>query len=67
MVLVGLYVGSYGVYEVRQLGAHHHHDAHHGDSVIAAAGRIQDAPADWAHQHGAWPWLLAFAVLLAGV
>lgn len=70
MVLVGVYVGYYGVYEVRQLGGHHHHDhddAHHGDSVIFAAGRIQDALADWVHQHGAWPWLLAFVVLLAGV
>lgn len=66
MVLVGLYVGYYGVYEVR---SHHarHHEMHHEDSVIPGVGRMQNALADWVHQHGAWPWLLAFAVLMTGV
>ena len=33
------------------------------DPVIAAAGRVQGAIAGWVHQHGAWPWLVALAVL----
>ncbi len=70
MVLVGVYVGYYGLYEVRSMWAHHdhgHHHSEHGDSVIAGAGRVQDALAGWVQQHGAWPWLVAFAVVVAGV
>jgi cytochrome c biogenesis protein CcdA len=70
MVPVGIYVGYYGVYEVRSLGAHHdhaHHHGQHGDSVIGGAGRLQDTLAGWVHQHGAWPWLLVLAVVVAGV
>lgn len=65
MVLVGLYVGYYGVYEARS--QHAHHDTHHEDSVIPGVGRMHNALSDSVHQHGAWPWLLAFAVLMAGV
>ena len=59
LVAVGLYVGYYGLYEVRLFTANGNPD----DAVIAAAGRVQGAIAGWVHQHGAWPWLLAVAVL----
>jgi len=59
LVVVGLYVGYYGFYEIRLFTANG--DPH--DPVIAAAGRVQGAIAGWVHQHGAWPWLTALAVL----
>jgi cytochrome c biogenesis protein CcdA len=59
LVAVGLYVGYYGLYEIRLFTANGNPD----DPVIAAAGRVQGAIAGWVHQHGAWPWLLALAVL----
>ena len=58
-MVVGLYVGYYGFYEIRLFTANG--DPH--DPVIAAAGRVQGAIAGWVHQHGAWPWLTALAVL----
>ena len=60
LVVVGLYVGYYGLYEVRLFAA----DGNPQDPVIAAAGRIQGALAGWVHQHGAWPWMVALAVLM---
>jgi cytochrome c biogenesis protein CcdA len=62
LVVVGLYVGYYGLYEVRLFSLH----GHPRDAVIAAAGRVQGALAGWVHQHGAWPWLLALVLLVAG-
>jgi cytochrome c biogenesis protein CcdA len=62
LVLVGLYVGYYGLYEVRLLSAR----SNPSDSVISAAGRVQGVLAGWVHRHGAGPWVLAFAVLIAG-
>lgn len=62
LILVGLYVGYYGLYEVRLRSAH----GNPTDSVIAAAGHLQGVLAGWVHRHGAWPWVLAFAVLMAG-
>ena len=61
LILVGLYVGYYAFYEIRLHGAH----AVGSDALLAAAGRAQGALAGWVHQHGAWPWVLAFAVLVA--
>lgn len=62
LVVVGLYVAYYGRFEVRLF------DGKGGDDpVIAAAGRIQRALAGWAYQHGAWPWLIVLAIVLAGV
>jgi cytochrome c biogenesis protein CcdA len=62
LVVVGLYVAYYGLFEVRLF------DGRGGDDpVIAAAGRIQRALAGWAYQHGAWPWLIVLALVLAGV
>jgi cytochrome c biogenesis protein CcdA len=59
LVVVGLYVGYYGLYEIRLFTG----DGNPVDPVIAAAGRVQGAIAGWVHQHGAWPWLVALAVL----
>jgi len=60
LVLVGSYVGYYGLYEIRLFAGMDNPD----DPVIAAAARVQGAIAGWVHQHGAWPWLLALAVLM---
>jgi cytochrome c biogenesis protein CcdA len=59
LLIVGVYVGYYGLYEIRLFTG----DGNPEDSVIAAAGRVQGAIAGWVHQHGAWPWLVAMAVL----
>ena len=61
LVLVGLYVGYYGIYEVRLFGG----SGSPNDRVIAVAGRVQGALAAWVYQHGAWPWVLAVAVLVS--
>jgi cytochrome c biogenesis protein CcdA len=58
LVVVGVYVSYYGLYEVRLFSANGNPD----DPVIAAAGRLQGAIAGWVHQHGAWPWLAALAL-----
>jgi cytochrome c biogenesis protein CcdA len=59
LLVVGLYVGYYGLYEIRLFTG----DGSPVDPVVAAAGRVQGAIAGWVHQHGAWPWLVALAVL----
>jgi cytochrome c biogenesis protein CcdA len=61
LVAVGLYVGYYGLYEVRLFTA----NGNPQDPVIGAAGRIQGAIAGWVHQHGGWPWFVVLVVLLA--
>jgi cytochrome c biogenesis protein CcdA len=63
LIAVGLYVGYYGLYEVRLFVL----NGSPTDPVIAAAGRLQSALAGWVHQHGAWPWALALAVVALGV
>jgi len=63
LIAVGLYVGYYGYYEVRLFVL----NGSPTDPVIAAAGRLQSVLAGWVHQHGAWPWALALAVLAVGV
>ncbi|MGX9791941.1 cytochrome c biogenesis CcdA family protein [Mycobacterium sp. MMS18-G62] len=60
LVVVGLYVGYYGVYEVRLFSA----NGNPRDPVIEAAGRIQGLIAGCVHQHGGWPWVAVLAVLL---
>jgi len=62
LTVVGLYVGYYGLYEVRLFSG----GGNPSDPVIAAAGRVQGAIAGWTHQHGAWPWVVGLAAL-AGV
>jgi cytochrome c biogenesis protein CcdA len=59
LVVVGLYVSYYGLYEVRLFTA----KGSPQDPVIGAAGRVQGTIAGWVHQHGAWPWLAALAAL----
>ena len=61
LVVVGLYVGYYGFYEIRLFSANGSAD----DPIVGAAGRIQRTLAGWVYQHGAWPWLLVLAVLAA--
>ncbi len=60
LLVVGLYVGYYGLYEIRLFTGNGNPE----DPVIAAAGRVQGAIAGWVHQHGAWPWLVTLAVLV---
>ena len=61
LVLVGLYVGYYGRYELRLLNT----AADPRDAVITAAGRLQGVLAGWVHQHGVWPWIVALVALVA--
>lgn len=63
LVLVGLYVGYYGVYELRLFSAARMDPR---DAVITAAGRVQGLLAGWVHQHGAWPWVVVLIVLAFG-
>jgi cytochrome c biogenesis protein CcdA len=63
LVAVGVYVGYYGLYEVRLFVLH----GSPTDPVIAAAGRLQGALAGWVHQYGAWPWVLGLTVFTIGV
>jgi cytochrome c biogenesis protein CcdA len=62
LVLVGLYVAYYGVYELRLFNTRTNPD----DAVIRSAGRLQGALAGWVHQHGVLPWLVALSVLVIG-
>ena len=59
LIMVGLYVGYYGLYEIRLFRG----GGSAQDPIIGAAGRIQRALAGWVYQHGAWPWLLAVGLL----
>ena len=61
LVLVGLYVAYYGVYELRLFNT----NANPDDAVITSAGRLQGALAGWVHQHGVLPWAVALFVLAA--
>jgi cytochrome c biogenesis protein CcdA len=60
LIVVGVYVGYYGLYEIRLFSGNGNPE----DPVIAAAGRAQGAIAGWVHQHGALPWLVGVAVLI---
>jgi cytochrome c biogenesis protein CcdA len=62
LVLVGLYVAYYGVYELRLFNTR----ANPHDAVITAAGHLQGVLAGWVHQHGGWPWVAALFVLVVG-
>jgi cytochrome c biogenesis protein CcdA len=61
LVVAGLYVGYYGIYEVRLFNA----SAGPNDPVIAAVGSLLGIFPEWVHRHGAWPWLLAGAIFAA--
>lgn len=60
VLIVGLYVAYYGVYEIRIFNG----TASPDDPVISTAGRMQSALVMWVHQHGGYPWLVALAVLV---
>jgi cytochrome c biogenesis protein CcdA len=66
LVLVGLYVGYYGFYELRLFSTTMSAHANPQDAVITAAGRLQGVLAGWVHQHGVWPWAVALVVLVVG-
>jgi hypothetical protein len=61
LIAVGLYVGYYGLYEIRLFSA----GGNPADPVIAAAGRLQGAVAGWVYRSSAWPWVVVLAVLIA--
>jgi cytochrome c biogenesis protein CcdA len=62
LVVVGIYVGYYGLYEIRLFTGNGNPE----DPVVGGAGRVQGAIAGWVHQHGAWPWLVALTILIVG-
>ncbi len=62
LVLVGAYVGYYGVYELRLYFG----DGDASDPVIEAAGAIQQALAGWVDSIGVLPLLVVLAVLILG-
>ena len=66
LVLVGLYVGYYGLYELRLFSATTNAASVSQDAVINAAGRLQGLLAGWVHQHGAWPWAVGLVALVSG-
>lgn len=61
LVLVGLYVGYYGLYEVRLFSA----DGNPTDPIVGAAGRVQRILAGWVYRTGGWPWAVALALMVA--
>ncbi|MGO9509720.1 MAG: cytochrome c biogenesis CcdA family protein [Mycobacterium sp.] len=63
LVLVGLYVGYYGLYELALINGAR---ANPEDAVITTAGRLQGLLAGWVHQHGVWPWAVALLALVVG-
>jgi cytochrome c biogenesis protein CcdA len=63
LVLVGLYVGYYGLFELALINGA---KADPEDAVITTAGRLQGLFAGWVHQHGAWPWAVALLALVVG-
>ena len=59
LIVVGLYVGYYGFYEIRLFSG----DGNADDPVISGAGRLQRLLAGWVYQHGALPWLVVLGAL----
>ena len=59
LIVVGLYVGYYGVYEIRLFSAGGSAD----DPLVSGAGRLQRLLAGWVYQHGALPWLVVLGAL----
>lgn len=62
LVVVGLYVGYYGIYELRLYLV----DGPASDPVVDAAGELQGILAGWVDRIGPLPLLLILAVLLGG-
>ncbi|MGH3752571.1 MAG: cytochrome c biogenesis CcdA family protein [Pseudonocardiaceae bacterium] len=62
LVVAGLYVGYYGIYELRLFFG----DGPAGDPVVDAAGQLQGILAGWVDRLGPLPLLLVLAVLVGG-
>lgn len=60
LILIGLYVGYYGVYELRLF----HGDGDAADPVVDAAGGLQRTLVGWIDSLGVWPLLSALALLI---
>jgi hypothetical protein len=58
--VVGLYVGYFGIYELRLFSD----NANPEDPVITGAVRVQSTIVIWVNRHGAYPWMFALAVLV---
>lgn len=63
LVLVGLYLGYYGLYELALINGA---TANPEDAVITTAGRLQGLLVGWVDQHGVWPWAVALLALVVG-
>ena len=61
LVLVGLYVGYYGVYELRLYFA----GGTASDPIVEAAAVVQERLATWVNTSGPLPWAIALAVVVA--
>jgi len=61
LMIVGAYVGYYGVYELRL----YHAGGSASDPIVAAAGRLQDHLVSTVDSLGGWPLLVALLVLVA--
>jgi cytochrome c biogenesis protein CcdA len=63
LVLVGLYVGYYGGYELRLYFA----GGSASDPVVEAAAVVQEHLAAWVNEYGPLPWLAALLVVVVAV
>jgi cytochrome c biogenesis protein CcdA len=57
--IVGLYVGYFGIYELRLFNE----NANPEDPVITGAVKVQSSLVIWVNRHGAYPWTVALALL----
>jgi cytochrome c biogenesis protein CcdA len=57
--IVGLYVGYFGIYELRLFNE----NANPEDPVITGAVKVQSSLVIWVNRHGAYPWAVALALL----
>ena len=62
MIVTGLYVGYYGVYELRVFFA----GAPTSDPIVDGAGAVQGVLAGWVDGLGVLPFAIAVAALVAG-
>jgi cytochrome c biogenesis protein CcdA len=57
--IVGLYVGYFGIYELRLFNE----NANPEDPVITGAVKVQSTLVIWVNRHGASPWMVVLALL----
>jgi len=57
--IVGLYVGYFGIYELRLFNE----NANPEDPVITGAVRVQSSVVVWVNRHGAYPWMALLALV----